>query len=345
MTGRLQWTVPGAFEVAPGVHRVPLTLPLDGLRAVNVYVVESPGGPVLVDAGWAHGPGREQLDAALRSLGYALADIVRFLVTHLHYDHYTLAVPLRHEFGTPIAVSSAERLTFDAIHAPATQTLTRQMRQLRRHGAAELAAAIEASGSVHDIDRSAWGEPDEWIAPGAVIDLGDRRLEAIPTPGHTSGHMSFVDHEHGLLFAGDHVLPYITPSIGFEAAGSASPLGDFLSSLRRVERLSDMRLLPAHGPVASSAHARVRQLVGHHDERLAATASAIADGAESAYDVAHALPWTGRQRRFTELDAFNRMLAVVETAAHLELLADRQAVARSVRGGQYCYHNLVRPVR
>jgi glyoxylase-like metal-dependent hydrolase (beta-lactamase superfamily II) len=35
------------------VHRVPLPLPTDGLRAVNVYVVEDDGGLMLIDSGWA----------------------------------------------------------------------------------------------------------------------------------------------------------------------------------------------------------------------------------------------------------------------------------------------------
>ena len=45
------WTAPGAYPVAPGVHRVPLPLPTDGLRAVNVYVIEDDGGLVLIDSG------------------------------------------------------------------------------------------------------------------------------------------------------------------------------------------------------------------------------------------------------------------------------------------------------
>ncbi len=35
------WTEPGAYPVADGVHRIPLPLPMDGLRAVNVYVLET----------------------------------------------------------------------------------------------------------------------------------------------------------------------------------------------------------------------------------------------------------------------------------------------------------------
>ena len=33
------WQEPGAHPVAPGIHRIPLPLPQDGLRAVNVYAV------------------------------------------------------------------------------------------------------------------------------------------------------------------------------------------------------------------------------------------------------------------------------------------------------------------
>ena len=49
----MTWTEPGAFPVAPGVHRIPLPLPQDGLRAVNVYALETADGLVLVDGGWA----------------------------------------------------------------------------------------------------------------------------------------------------------------------------------------------------------------------------------------------------------------------------------------------------
>ena len=49
------WTAEGAWEVAPGIHRIPLPLPMDGLKAINVYVVEAADGLILVDGGWAHG--------------------------------------------------------------------------------------------------------------------------------------------------------------------------------------------------------------------------------------------------------------------------------------------------
>ncbi len=63
--GRGEWTEPGAFEVAPGVHRLPLPLPMDGLRAVNVYVVETDDGLVLIDGGWAIPESRKVFESSL----------------------------------------------------------------------------------------------------------------------------------------------------------------------------------------------------------------------------------------------------------------------------------------
>lgn len=48
---RHEWMRPGAYEVAPGVHRIPLPLPNDGLRAVNVYAITDGDGLTLVDGG------------------------------------------------------------------------------------------------------------------------------------------------------------------------------------------------------------------------------------------------------------------------------------------------------
>ena len=89
----------------------------------------------------------------------------------------------------------------------------------------------------------------------------------------------FADHDAGLLFAGDHVLSTITPSIGFEPDPSPLPLGDYLDSLRLVARLPEMTLLPGHGPVREGFHDRVTELLDHHDVRLGLARTAVTDGA------------------------------------------------------------------
>jgi glyoxylase-like metal-dependent hydrolase (beta-lactamase superfamily II) len=42
-----------------------------------------------------------------------------------------------------------------------------------------------------------------YLADGEVIDLGDRKLEVVFTPGHTPGSASFIDKDAGYGFSGD----------------------------------------------------------------------------------------------------------------------------------------------
>ena len=322
MTGR-EWTDSGPESVAPGVHRLPLPLPLDGLRAVNVYVLDTDDGVVLVDSGWALLESRLALRRGLRLLGHDLADVRRFLVTHVHRDHYTQAVALRREFGARIALGEGEKASLAAAANRRVPPLTTQFRTLRLAGAGPLVEQLSGHGEGDTTDPSLWEDPDEWTSDDTDITLAGRTLRVITTPGHTNGHQVFRDADAGLLFAGDHVLPHITPSIGFEPVPSPLPLADYLDSLRRVRSLPDTRLLPAHGPVTPSVHTRVDELLEHHAERLAQTAAAVARGAATGYDVARALTWTQRHRAFDDFDPFNQMLAVNETVAHLELLVAR----------------------
>ena len=331
-TGTAAWTEPGAYEVAPGVHRIPLPLPNDGLRAVNVYVLQSNDGLVLVDGGWAIPDARERLAASLAELGAGLPDVRRFLVTHVHRDHYTQAVAVRREFGASVALGIGERPTLDLLQQPDRSPMQAQLTALRAAGAVELAELLAEQSRGHRVDPDQWQLPDTWLQEGPV-DVGHRVLEAVATPGHTAGHLVFHDVSAALMFAGDHVLPTITPSIGFEPVLSPDPLGAFLASLAVVRARPDARLLPAHGAPAPSVHARVDELVAHHGRRLDETEKACAQGASTGDEVARRLRWTRREHRLADLDPFNTMLAVFETGAHLTLLVAQGRLVRTTEDG------------
>lgn len=328
---RHAWLEPGVFEVAPGVHRIPLPLPMDGLRAVNVYAVETGGGLVMIDSGWALEVAERQLEQALGTLGYEFGDIQRFLVTHMHRDHYTLAISLRRVYGTKVALGIGEQPSIERTMA---RRFDGQTKQMVRWGATPLVAKWAEAFKERDADAGdRYEEPDEWLDGTTTIELGDRTLTAVPTPGHTQGHVVFVDEGARVLFAGDHVLPHITPSIGFQPEPAKLPLGDYLDSLRLVRTYPDLRLLPAHGPVTASTHSRVDELLAHHEERLAETLVAVSDGAGTAYEAARRLGWTRRHRRFDDLDLFNQTLAAGETAAHLDVLVLRGELNSSTADG------------
>jgi glyoxylase-like metal-dependent hydrolase (beta-lactamase superfamily II) len=324
------WTEPGAWPVAPGVHRLPLPLPMDGLRAVNVYVVETEQGLVLVDGGWAIPESRKLFESGLRDLGYTINDIRKFLVTHMHRDHYTQAAVVGAEVGAEVSLGLGDKGSMDLIRDDALNE-DPNLHRLAMAGALELvegwrAFLPEKRSSVDD-----YGLPDRWLDRDLVIDLGGRSLDAVATPGHTQGHYVFADAENGLLFAGDHVLPTITPSIGFEPKWVEQPLRDYLDSLAKVRALPDLRLLPAHGPVTESSHARIDELVVHHDHRLSLCLDAVAGGARTAWEVAGEIPWTRHNRRRAELGPFDTVLAAFETLAHLELLHLQGVLSRTER--------------
>jgi glyoxylase-like metal-dependent hydrolase (beta-lactamase superfamily II) len=329
---RSAWTEAGPQDLGGGVHRIALPLPNDGLRAVNVYALQTGDGLVLIDGGWALAESEQRLVASLGQLGFSLSDIKTFLVTHMHRDHYTQAVAVRRKVGSRVSLGIGEQANLQATRELSLQKDYRPDRfaHLVRTGATALLARMHAAGGLGTPGPAQdWEPPDTWLQDGAEVLAGDRRLKVIATPGHTQGHVVFYDAEAGLLFAGDHVLPQITPSVGLEAAPAPFPLRDYLGSLRLMFQLPDALLLPAHGPVATSVHRRVTELLAHHQNRLTASAAAVAAGADTAYDAALALPWTRHDRAFGELDPENQLLAVAETAAHLDVLVLQRRLSSS----------------
>jgi glyoxylase-like metal-dependent hydrolase (beta-lactamase superfamily II) len=331
------WTTPGAFEVSPDVYRIPLPLPNDGLRAVNVYAVADGQRVVLIDGGWALKESEELLARSLDTIGYGLEHISTFLVTHAHRDHYTQAIAVRRKFGARVGIGVGERFNIEPLAPPADPPELAQLRLLEAAGAAVVASELHRLRNRQPIDTRNWELPDEWLVDRRPVVLRRRTLEPIHTPGHTRGHMVFLDASAQVLFAGDHVLPDITPSIGFEQAPVASPLADYLTSLGLLREMPDAKLLPGHGEPIPSVHARVDQLLEHHARRVDASLAAIGKGANTAYQVAVSLDWTRRKRSFADLDPFNQMLAVLETAAHLEVLVERGHLTRPEQDGVVHY--------
>ena len=345
---RNAWAESGVEDLGGGLYRIPLPLPGDALTAVNVYAIAGEDGVDLIDAGMALEQARERLTAALGQLGYGLPDIKNFFITHIHQDHYTLAVQLRTTLRGQIALGEGERSNMAAIRAVADGYREPGfVEMLPALGAAELAEQVRGIRQpqlAFPQPDLTWDDPDRWLADGAVIELPSRTLRAIHTPGHTNGHVVFHDQAAAVLFAGDHVLPHITPSIGFQPVITRLALDQYLGSLRLMLTLPDARLLPAHGPVRDSTHARVNELLAHHETRLGQTLEIAGGGPVTPFTVAAALPWTRRQRKLAELDPMNQLLAVGETAAHLEVLVLRGQLARFTSPDGIDFYTPPRPV-
>ncbi|GIZ96463.1 MBL fold metallo-hydrolase [Tsukamurella sp. TY48] len=327
MTELASWTEAGPHEVAPGLYRIPLPLPITGLVAVNAYLAAGPDGVVLVDPGWATDENERALTQALGELGFGLDDIALTVATHHHGDHYSQGCLWSDTRGTPVLIGRGEAPSILDYSRDAPVRFPVQVGQLREEGAHELADRIAGSGVPNVESNARMAAPDGWLDHGDRIDLADGTLDVIATPGHTRGHVILRHTASGALITGDHVLPRITPSIGFEWSPEESPLSSFLASLDATLGLADGVMLPAHGPVLPGTHERVRELILHHEERLAEVLDQLGDGRDTAFAIAGAMHWTRRKLALDELPVEHRMIAVGEIRAHLEVLRERGDVA------------------
>jgi glyoxylase-like metal-dependent hydrolase (beta-lactamase superfamily II) len=161
-------------------------------------------------------------------------------------------------------------------------------------------------------------EPDVLLQDRAPVPLPGWDLVALHTPGHSPGHVCFLDRRGRMLFSGDHVLPRISPSVAFHAQQPANPLADFLDALRGVRDLDVDEVLPAHEWRFRGLDARVDQLLDHHCRRLDETAAVIGSAPGlTCWETTLRLRWS---RDWSQIVGFMRRAAVGETLAHLVLL-------------------------
>jgi glyoxylase-like metal-dependent hydrolase (beta-lactamase superfamily II) len=159
---------------------------------------------------------------------------------------------------------------------------------------------------------------------------GDRVAgwEVLAVPGHADGHIALL--RDGVLVAGDHLLPRITPAVGLSPESRPDPLGDYLASLERTARLGVRLALPGHGEPIADPAARAREIVAHHDERLRATEAALGAAPQTGYDVS--------LRLFgPDLSPTTRRFAVAETLSHLERLVAEGRARRAEDVGTIAY--------
>ena len=143
---------------------------LTRLRFVNAFLVREDDGFTLVDT--TVGGGADELIAAARN---AEADIRRIALTHGHGDHVGSLDALKEKLKDSVEVLMPQ-----------------------------LDARIHAGEKVVD-GKPPGSWPTLKTTPDVRLTGGERigSLEVIPTPGHTPGHVSFLDTRDRTIIVGD----------------------------------------------------------------------------------------------------------------------------------------------
>jgi glyoxylase-like metal-dependent hydrolase (beta-lactamase superfamily II) len=100
---------------------------------------------------------------------------------------------------------------FNTVYSMDTAFSRNSARGSRQDAQDEIKAGEICGALPSGFDRNAYAtrpwKVAAWVHDGARIDLGERSLEVLATPGHTPDAISLFDRGHGLLFTGDTYYP------------------------------------------------------------------------------------------------------------------------------------------
>ncbi len=322
-------------QVTEDVWRIPLPLPL-ALRSVNVYLIDNGVGErFLIDAGLGLPADEAALHAGLEQAGVALEDVSALVLTHAHPDHIGLSGTVFAASGGPVYLLEGEdERLYGVWSADADATLTRVDEMYAANGLPEplSTGAASATRKLRRILRLAPRDAVQTLTDEQELRLGSHSYRVLWTPGHSDYHLCLL-RDDGVFFAGDHILPTITPNIGLYPQGRPNPLQDYLTSLDRVAPLSARIVLPGHGRPITGLAERAAALRAHHEGRSAAIRTLLA-GAPDGTNAA-TIAGTLFAGRLNTPDDWR--FALAETLAHLEYLRIEGLAQRDGHAGIFRY--------
>lgn len=147
------------------------------------------------------------------------------VVTHIHLDHAGAAGSLARRFpGARVAVHEV-----GAPHLVDPSKLWASAARIYGDRMDELWGGIDPI----DEDRV------HVLRDGDEIDLGDRILTAVETPGHARHHHAYLDGDSGTIFTGD-ALGVRLPDVGVVRPATPPPEFDLETAVASIRRLAAM---------------------------------------------------------------------------------------------------------
>ena len=310
-------------EIAPGIWWIRQPLPF-ALDHINLWLLrdrfDGRDGWTVIDCGIASEATqdlwRQVIDNELDGL-----PIVRILCTHTHPDHLGNASWLQRRMPAdrppPLWMTLGEYAMGRVLQAalPGTDG-PGIVAHYTAHGLTDRSYLDSLGQRTGYFSKLVPDMPETYrrIAHDETFPIGDDTWRVITGFGHSPEHAALYAEKANILIAGDMLLPRISTNVSVHAMEpEADPVRQFLDSIRRFDPLPDDALvLPSHGRPFRRFHRRIRQLVEHHDARLAEVLAHCA----SPRTAADIVPIMFRR----PLDTHQLFFAFGEALAHLHAL-------------------------
>lgn len=319
-------------KIADNIYRKTVPLPNNPLREINAYIIKGEKN-LLIDTGFNRPECEEALKSAFSELGINSADL---FITHLHSDHCGLVAKFADERS---AVFSSET-DGELINFEAGNLYWRMLDDLFvKYGFPK--AAFGRNTDIHPGRK--YGNEKKinftYVSEGDVLEYGGYELHAVATPGHTPGHMCLYDPVKKILFCGDHILGTITPNICIELSAD-NPLGEYIESLEKIEKLDVKLLLPSHGTQVDNMYERIKELYRHHKDRLAEVMNILGGEWKTGYMAAQEMTWEIDCKDWDSFPEPQKWFATGEAISHLQYLHFSGKVLREEKDGVYYYKKI-----
>ena len=169
----------------------------------------------------------ERINEFLEKQGLQLTKI---LLTHAHIDHAGATAPLSKQHSV-------------AIEGP-------------EEGDQFWIDGLPSQSQMFGFPKVETFTPDRWLHQGEEVTVGNQSLEVRHCPGHTPGHVIFVNHTNNWLIAGDVIFHNSIGRTDFPQ-GSLPQLMDSIKQ-QILTLPDDMAILPGHGPMTTVGRERQR---------------------------------------------------------------------------------------
>lgn len=192
---------------------------------VSFFLIKIDQRAILIDSGL--GIAKRDFEKVLNDLGIKRFNV---LSTHLHSDHAGFNF-----LAEKVYVSSTEFRKYLAL-SDEKQILNYHhlLKNYKTWPEEQIKQTADFSDKLEFIEEM-------------TLTVFDQKFEVIESPGHTSGHLCFISHEHQALFLGDLVykgMLYLNlPDSHFE---------DYIKSLKKIVHLAEKNqytLFPCHNAI------------------------------------------------------------------------------------------------